>query len=214
MTKRRNGVIPNVHFHKNWQERVKTWFNQPMRKRRRRKTRVKKALKIAPRPVAGPIRPVVRCPTFKYHTKVRGGRGFSLEELKAAGIFKRYAPTIGISVDHRRKNRSVEGLQANVQRLKEYRSKLILFPKKATKPKKGDSEEAELKVAKQLLGPIMPIRNVFKKEKARAITDEEKKHSVFQALRMGRSNARLYGIRAKRRREKEEEEREKATRKK
>lgn len=75
-------------------------------------------------------------------------------------------------------------------------------------------QEAELKLAKQLEGPIMPIRNVFKKEQARVITDEEKKHSVFQALRMGRSNARLFGIRAKRRREKEEEEREKATRKK
>ena len=82
MTKRRNGMIPNVHFHKNWQERVKTWFNQPMRKERRRKTRVKKALRIAPRPASGPLRPIVHCPTFKYHTKVRAGRGFSLEELK------------------------------------------------------------------------------------------------------------------------------------
>ena len=93
MTKRRNGVIPNVHFHKNWQERVKTWFDQPMRKRRRRKLRVKKALKIAPRPVAGPIRPVVRCPTFKYHTKVRGGRGFSLEELKVLNLLTVVRPT-------------------------------------------------------------------------------------------------------------------------
>ncbi|XP_022082174.1 60S ribosomal protein L13-like [Acanthaster planci] len=214
MTKRRNGMIPNVHFHKNWQERVKTWFNQPMRKARRRQNRVKKALRIAPRPASGPLRPMVHCPTFKYHTKVRAGRGFSLEELKAAGIFKRYAPTIGIAVDHRRRNRSVEGLQANVQRLKEYKSKLILFPRKPGKPRKGDSEEAELKVAKQLVGPVMPIKPVFKKEAARAITEEEKKHSVFQALRMARSGARLEGIRAKRRREKEEEEREKATRKK
>ena len=82
MTKRRNGVIPNVHFRKNWQERVKTWFNQPMRKARRRKNRIKKALKIAPRPASGPLRPIVRCPTFRYHGKVRCGRGFSLEELK------------------------------------------------------------------------------------------------------------------------------------
>merc|ERR1719289_524222 len=184
-----------------------------MRKARRRKNRIKKALKVAPRPASGPLRPVVHCPTFKYHTKVRSGRGFSLEELKAAGIFKRYAPTIGIAVDHRRRNRSVEGLQTNVQRLKEYKSKLILFPQKQSAPKKGDSE-AELKMAKQLVGPIMPIKRVFKKEKARAITPVEKKHSVFQALCMARSNAKLEGIRAKRRREKEEEERDKATRKK
>ena len=46
-------------------------------------------------------------------------------------------------MDHRRKNRSLESLQANVQRLKEYRSKLILFPRKMSKPKKGDSDVSE-----------------------------------------------------------------------
>lgn len=61
------------------------------------------------------------------------------ENEKAAGLNRHFAKTIGISVDHRRKNRSVESLQSNVQRLKEYRSKLILFPKKMSKPKKGDS---------------------------------------------------------------------------
>lgn len=59
--------------------------------------------------------------------------------LQAAGIHKKTARTIGISVDPRRRNRSTESLQANVQRLKEYRSKLILFPRKASAPKKGDS---------------------------------------------------------------------------
>jgi large subunit ribosomal protein L13e len=46
------------------------------------------------------------------------------------------APTIGISVDHRRRNRSLEGLQANVARLKAYRSNLVIFPRDAKKPKK------------------------------------------------------------------------------
>lgn len=59
--------------------------------------------------------------------------------LQAAGIHKKTARTIGIAVDPRRRNRSTESLQANVQRLKEYRSKLILFPRKASAPKKGDS---------------------------------------------------------------------------
>lgn len=49
---------------------------------RRRKARQAKARRIAPRPVAGPLRPQVRCPTMRYHTKVRAGRGFTLEELK------------------------------------------------------------------------------------------------------------------------------------
>ena len=56
-----------------------------------------------------------------------------------AGIGKREARTIGIAVDYRRRNKSVESLQMNVQRLKEYRSRLILFPKKLSKPKKGDA---------------------------------------------------------------------------
>ena len=60
--------------------------------------------------------------------------------LQAAGISAKIAPTIGIAVDHRRKNRSTESLQANVQRLKEYKSKLIVFPRKSGKPKQGDSE--------------------------------------------------------------------------
>ena len=64
--------------------------------------------------------------------------------LQAAGIPKRVAPTIGIAVDFRRKNRSIEGLQTNVQRLKEYKSKLILFPKKLSNPKKGDATVSSL----------------------------------------------------------------------
>lgn len=46
---------------------------------------------------------------------------------------KKIAPTIGIAVDHRRKNRSLEGLQANIQRLKTYRNKLDLFPRHSRK---------------------------------------------------------------------------------
>lgn len=161
MALKRNNMIPNAHFHKHWDRRVRTYFNQPGRKKRRRLRRVKKAADIAPRPVAGPLRPVVRCPTFKYNAKVRAGRGFTLEELKAAGISPKYAQTIGIAVDHRRRNKSTESLQANVQRLKEYRSKLIVFPRKLSKPKKGDSDVRTVcsccivfKMLYQLLGAI------------------------------------------------------------
>lgn len=48
----------------------------------RRKARQVRARLVAPRPAAGPLRPQVRCPTIRYHTKVRAGRGFTLEELK------------------------------------------------------------------------------------------------------------------------------------
>merc|ERR1712110_907391 len=114
-----------------------------MGKERRRKARAAKAAKVAPRPVKT-LRPVVRCPTYKYNIKDRVGRGFTLEELKAAGVSKNMAKTIGISVDHRRKNKSLESLQRNVQRLKEYQSKLILFPVKSSKPRKGDASEEDI----------------------------------------------------------------------
>ncbi|GFH33502.1 60S ribosomal protein L13, partial [Haematococcus lacustris] len=78
---RHNNVVPNGHFHKKWQFMVKTWFNQPARKLRRRKARAEKAKSVFPRPVAGVLKPVVRCQTIKYNTKQRLGRGFTLEEL-------------------------------------------------------------------------------------------------------------------------------------
>nr|AFM90533.1 RPL13 protein isoform 1 [Callorhinchus milii] len=209
MAPSRNGMILNPHFHKDWQKRVRTWFNLPARKIRRRKARQAKSRRIAPRPVAGPLRPIVRCPTIRYHTKVRAGRGFSLEELKAAGINRKVARTIGIAVDHRRRNRSTKSIQCNAQRLKEYRSKLIIFPKKASAPKKGDASPEEMKLATQLSGPVMPIKNVFEKEKARVISEDEKKFMAFVSLRMARANARLFGIRAKRAKEAAEQDVEK-----
>ena len=107
MPAKRKNIIPNGHFHKDWQNYVKTWFNQPARKLRRRQKRLAKAAKVAPRPL-GKLRPVVHCPTYKYNLKQRAGRGFTLEELKAAGLSKNYARTIGISVDHRRRFEPVE----------------------------------------------------------------------------------------------------------
>merc|ERR1712119_250005 len=104
--------------------------------------------------------------TYKYNVKQRAGRGFTLEELKAAGLSKKFAQTIGIAVDHRRRNRSAESLQLNAQRLKEYKSKLIVFPRMRSKPKHGDAEAAELEQAVQKFGPIMPVPSPFPKEKA------------------------------------------------
>lgn len=77
-----NNMVPNGHFHKYWQQHVKTWFNQPARKFRRRQNRIKKAKDQFPRPAAGNLRPIVHCPTVRYHTKIRAGRGFTFAELK------------------------------------------------------------------------------------------------------------------------------------
>jgi large subunit ribosomal protein L13e len=45
-------------------------------------------------------------------------------------------------VDHRRRNRSLEGLQANVARIKAYRSNLVIFPRNAKKPRKFEVRRA------------------------------------------------------------------------
>lgn len=202
MAPKGNNVLPNAHFHKHWQKRIKTWFDQPARKVRRRQARISKAAKIAPRPAAGLLRSVVRCPSVRYNGKQRLGKGFTLEELKAAGLSKHEAMSIGIAVDFRRTNNSVEGLQNNVQRLKLYRSKLILFPKKLSAPKKGDSSPEEIKLAAQLREKtVLPIKQHARREKALPLTEDLKSFPVYCHLRRIRADKRLRGKREKKARE-------------
>ncbi|KAL2652121.1 hypothetical protein R1flu_020249 [Riccia fluitans] len=201
-----NNVIPNGHFKKDWQNYVKTWFNQPARKKRRRTVRQKKAVTIFPRPTAGPLRPVVHGQTVRYNMKVRAGRGFTLEELKAAGISKKLAPTIGIAVDHRRRNKSLESLQANVARLNTFKAKLVVFPRRSRKVKAGDSTAEELASVTQLQGPVLPIVNQKPTVELVTITEDMKAVKAYSKLRVERMNARLVGIRKKKAAEAEKEE--------
>lgn len=196
MPAKRNNIIPNGHFHKDWQRYIKLWFNQPMRKQRRHKKRVEKARLVAPRPV-GLLRSVVSCPTLRYNMKLRLGRGFTLEELKQAGIHRKQARSIGIAVDKRRTNKSLESVQRNVQRLKQYRSRLILFPHNEKKPHKGDATAEEVKLATQLKGVIMPLRNrsSVRLEKARVPSAEEKEFEAHKTLRRERANKKYKGRR-------------------
>eukprot|EP01097_Dermamoeba_algensis_P005496 TRINITY_DN34_c0_g1_i2.p1 TRINITY_DN34_c0_g1~~TRINITY_DN34_c0_g1_i2.p1 ORF type:complete len:217 (-),score=63.65 TRINITY_DN34_c0_g1_i2:187-837(-) len=205
---RHNNVLPNSHFHKNWQIRVKTWFNQPARKLRRRTNRVKKAQAVFPRPVEGHLRPVVRGQTLKYNRKVKYGRGFTLAELKEAKINKHEALKVGISVDYRRKNRSERSLKENVQRLKNYKSRLVVFPRKSRKStKKGEKKAApavDVSQATQLKGEILPLNKPSPKV-VRANVSEilgKSKQTVYQQLRHARADARLIGVRKKRTEEK------------
>jgi hypothetical protein len=57
------------------------------------------------------------------------GKGFTLAEVKAVGLGVEFAKSVGIAVDHRRKNRSQEGFEANKARLSNYLSKLVLYPR-------------------------------------------------------------------------------------
>merc|ERR1711976_370461 len=135
-----NNIRPNIHLHKDYQRWIKTHFDQPLKKKRRNKLRRLKAATKAPRPLQK-LRPIVTCPTQRYNMRIRAGRGFSLLELKGAGLTTRYARTIGIAVDERRRNRSQEGLSRNVQRLKKYLSQLVLFPVEPKGKERKDKEK-------------------------------------------------------------------------
>ncbi|KAI0401091.1 ribosomal protein L13e [Xylaria palmicola] len=199
-----------IHFRKDWQRRVRCHFNQPTKKIARRKARAAKAAAVAPRPV-DKLRPIVRCPTIKYNRRVRAGRGFTLVELKEAGIPRLVAPTVGIAVDFRRQNLSEESLKVNVARLKEYKERLIVFPRKGAKhPKAGDSKDIDLSKTQTVsnLGASLPIVPV-----GAAVTEIKKSDmpaavegGAFVALRKARSDARLAGKREKRAKDKAEAE--------
>lgn len=66
---------------------------------------------------------------FRYNKSTKLGRGFTLQEVKAAGLSVAVAKSVGVRVDHRRKNRSQESLELNKQRLLAYVSKLAVFPR-------------------------------------------------------------------------------------
>eukprot|EP00659_Diplonema_papillatum_P021588 gene21588-33210_t len=105
-----NNEIPRNHFRKHWNPEssqkghVKTFFQQPLQKKARRVRRAQKAKAIFPRPAGGVLRPVVQSCSQRYNMKSRAGKGFTLEEVKAAGFSAKYARTIGVAVDHRRRN--------------------------------------------------------------------------------------------------------------
>ena len=133
---RHNNMLHNVHLKFDWQNKVKTWYNQPGRKHRRRVLRQKRAKLAEPNPTHK-LRPVVRGQTNKYNTKIKLGRGFTVKELKEAGIRGlSYARSLGIAVDLRRKDTSKETLDLNAGRIKEYIARMILYPRKADKPEK------------------------------------------------------------------------------
>ncbi|KAK4956705.1 60S ribosomal protein L13 [Elasticomyces elasticus] len=209
MTLKHNQQLPNNHFRKDWQRRVRVHFDQPGKKKTRRNARAEKAVKLAPRPV-DKLRPVVRCPTVKYNRRVRAGRGFSLAELKEAGIARKLAPTIGISVDPRRQNLSSESLTANVERLKAYKARLVLFPKKAKSPKSGDAEKSAIEAAKEVAPRFrqnketFPISNKVVIQEGK-VADYEASEDAYKTLRTARSDARLVGKREKRAKAKEDE---------
>mmetsp|Transcript_6452 Transcript_6452/g.9414 ORF Transcript_6452/g.9414 Transcript_6452/m.9414 type:complete len:202 (-) Transcript_6452:122-727(-) len=187
-----NNVVPNIHCHKKWHAsqrgplKVKLALNQAGKKKSRRLARAAKAAAMAPRPLRQ-LKPIVNCPTQRYNAKARLGRGFSVAELKAAGLTNTtYARTIGISVDKRRTNKSEESFARNVERLKAYLANVVVFPKKRGVAKPTD-------VPAQILGTVMPIT----KPAVECVVEDVPKleTSAFTTMRLARQETRVAGQR-------------------
>ncbi|AWU76738.1 uncharacterized protein C5L36_0C06590 [Pichia kudriavzevii] len=191
----KNLPILKNHFRKHWQERVRVHLDQAGKKASRRAARAAKSARVAPKPV-DLLRPIVRCPTIKYNRKVRAGKGFTVAELKAVGYTPKYARTIGIAVDLRRVNRSVESFEANVARLQAYKDSLIIFDKN-TKP---TGEQVSISAT-------FPVEQPAADVTPRAVVVPEQ--TAYRTLRLARSEKRYKGIRAKRAAERAEAEAEK-----
>ena len=177
--------------------KVKLSLDKAGKKKSRRLARAAKAAAIAPRPLQK-LRPAVHCPTQRYSAKVRLGRGFSLAELKETGLTPAFAKTIGIAVDHRRINRSVEHMQTNVERLKAYKESLVLFPRKRlskAKPQGLESAVEECKAATQFSGTILPLVKEKPTVVMGEITEEMKSTSAVTAMKIARKETRIQGYR-------------------
>lgn len=198
-----NNIVPNVHLRKHWQRRVRVHLDQASKKAVRAGKRADKSKACFPRPLQK-LRPVVSSCTRKYAGKVRYGRGFTITEIKAAGLSARFARTVGISVDHRRTSTSEEQLQLNVARLNQYKSKLILFPRKEGKVKKGlinDSTTDQVRSAaagNQVAGKVLPRAAAAREDEFAAITAADKEFRAHSTARIARTNKRYHGRREKR----------------
>jgi large subunit ribosomal protein L13e len=204
MAIKHNQKLVNNHFRKDWQRRVRTHFDQPGKKSSRRTARQAKAAAVAPRPL-DKLHPIVRCPTLKYNRRVRAGRGFTLTELKEAGIPRRFASTIGIAVDGRRQNLSEESLSVNVERLKAYKERVIVFPRRSNAPKKGDTKADPSTVEKAtLISTALPIAhtNAGVSEIKKSDLPAPVEGGAYRQLRLARAFKRSQGAREKRAKDK------------
>merc|ERR1712064_194431 len=94
----------------------------------------------------------------------------------------------------------------NVNRLKLYKSKLLVFPKKSGKNgvKKGDTPKSELaNVSQNTLKEIIPVPKPALRIKARAIAADEKEKSAYKALKKARTNKHHLGSKMKKAKEAE-----------
>lgn len=165
----KNNRVPNDHLRKYWFHRVKTYFDDAAQAKARRAARAAVAQKKAPAPVEGPLRPVVSCPTVRYNTRMRLGRGFTRDELVAAGFNPAQARFLGIAVDARRSHTKDAAVrQMNIDRLVAYKNAMVIY-------KKDDEKKASASKPELFALPAQTNEVKF-----RTITADERKIRLFK----------------------------------
>lgn len=106
----------------------------------------------------------------------------------------------------------MESLATNVARLKTYRARLILFPRKAGKHKKEDSSKEDVEAARKAehvkyTHQALPIATLDRgiKEIKKSEMPAPIEGGAYRKLREARSEARLVGKREKRAKDKADE---------
>jgi large subunit ribosomal protein L13e len=107
--------------------------------------------------------------------------------LKAAGLNAKYARTVGIAVDARRRTKCEESLKLNADRLKDYASRLVVF----SKSKKPTADVT------QFTGALAPKTVAQEAVSYTELTEDLKNFRAYASLRQARADARLVGIRQK-----------------
>ena len=111
--------------------------------------------------------------------------------VQLAKISKKEAKGLGIAVDHRRRNKCNESLQLNVNRLKKYQARLVVFPRK----KGVEWTEAMTSAVANRNPNVLDISTSVKEEKPRAIDADEKVFSAYGKIRVERMNLLQVGPR-------------------
>ena len=182
-------TLANARFNKKINLKVRTYFSQPAKKLRRRQRRAERCRKLGPNPTHS-LRPAVRGMSRRYNNKIRLGRGFTVAELKLAGIKGvNYARSIGISIDKRRRDTCSETQKVNAERIKEYINKMILYPRKKAdkKPQIKEATEDQLKSAEaqsqNTTRTVIPLPTLESGVSWSNISAEMKELKVYKTLR-------------------------------
>ncbi|XP_044396386.1 60S ribosomal protein L13-3-like [Triticum aestivum] len=105
---------------------------------------------------------------------------------QAANILKKLVLTVGISLDQRRKNMSLEGVCSLMSRGSRYKTNLVIFPSCARKYNAGDSTPDELSTTIQVQDDSHGGKKHFV-EVVKAI-DDVNAYKVYDKLRVERMN--------------------------